>query len=139
MPKIELWEKTGKGALKILHNIKRPVEVVALEDAQGSLFPIYEGNNEVPAGIYKIVAIRPYAKVDQDVFCRQEQMLVEAWDDDEVVYIVNVGEFLGGYYAYKGDAWEKYAGSNASKLERPVGWIASSAQRVILDANKCMG
>lgn len=138
MSKIELWEKTGKGALKILHNIKRPVEVVALEDAQGNLYPIYEGNNEVPAGIYRIVVIRPYAKEDGEVFYRHTSMPIETLNDDDVVYIVNIGQFLGGYYAYKGAAWEKYVNSNGDKLERPVGWISSSAQRMILDANRRM-
>lgn len=141
MPTIELWEKVGKGAFRVLHNIKRPVEVVALEDAQGNLYPIYEGNNAVPSGVYGLVIVRPYAKDYSEVFYRPPAMPIEVWNEDDVVYLVHVGEFvgiMGGYDPYKGAAWEKYANSNGDKLERPVGWMSTNAQRMILEANRRM-
>ena len=136
MPTIELWEQTGKGVIRFVHNLKRPVEIVALEDVNRNLYPIYEGNNEVPAGIYGIVIIRPYAQEDSEVYNRSSIARVEVWNEDDIVHIVNVGTFLGGYIPKSGNVWEKYVNANAEKLERPVGWLSRNAQRMILDANK---
>lgn len=136
MPTIELWEKVGKGAFRVLHNIKRPVELVALEDASGNLYPIYEGHNEVPTGIYALVIIRPYAREDSEVVYRPSYKNVEVWNEDDEVHLVNEGEFVGGYYSFKGAAWEKYANSKGDKLERPVGWLNKTAQSMLLEANR---
>lgn len=135
MPTIELWEKTGKGAVKFLHNLRRPQEVVALESADGSLYPIYQEHDEVPPGIYGIVQLRPYANDDNDVFHRA-MFSVECLDENEVVNIVNAGDFVGGYIPYKEKQWNKYVNKNAEKLERPIGWVASIAERMLVDVNK---
>lgn len=136
MPMVELWEKTGKGVFRAIHNMRRPVELVALEDAQGNLYPIYEGNNEIPTGIYALVIIRPYETGESEVFNRPASMPIEALNDDDVVHLVNIGEFSGGYFAYKDAEWEKYANAKGDKLERPVGWNSINAHRMILEANK---
>ena len=137
MAMIELWEKSGKGAVRFVHNLKPRVEVVALEDVRGNIFPIYDGHNEVPAGIYNTMFIRPYAKENEEVISRNH-MMVEVEEKDDVIYLVNVGEFLGGYYPYKGDAWNKYVDKNGEILQRPVGWSARSAEKMLLEARNVL-
>lgn len=82
MPLIELWEKTGKGAMKYVHDLWTPVEAVALEDVKGNLYPIYEGHNYVPTGMYCLVILRPYPKKDQKPVERQSHLQVEVRRED---------------------------------------------------------
>ena len=138
MPTIELWEKTGKGVFRVLHSIRPPIEVVVLEDARGNQYPIFEGNNEVPVGVYSILIVRPYAKEDSDVL-RHTNCTVEVWHDEDEAYIVNIGDFVGGYIPYMGANWEKYAQARGDQLVRPAGWNPISAQRMLLEAKQRVG
>lgn len=138
MPKIELWEKAGKGVFKVLHNAHRPIALVVLENRHGDSYTIFEGNNEVPAGDYEIVIIRPYEKDQSRVITRRGVYDCEV-RNGSTVHIVDIGDFAGGYMPLDGDsfAWKKMA--NSDKLERPIGWSASNAMQMIDAFNNLMG
>lgn len=136
MPRIELWERLG--AVKFVSNMNRPLEIVALESPNGDLLPIYEGNNEVPIGKYSIIILKPYATGSEPVIQRREYFnIVEFWNDDDVVFIVNERGFTGtGYMPYTADKWNEYAQKYNDKLVRPAGWNYGTATRMIADVKK---
>ena len=132
MPFVEVWERTGKGAMKFIHNLKKPVEVVAVEDVNGNMYPIYEGNNCIPAGRYCLVILRPYAKEGEKPVDRQSYKQIDVRNEDDVAYVVHESEFIGGYATLTADQWQSYAAKHGEKLARPVGWNARSAESMLL-------
>lgn len=79
--------------------------------------------------------IRPYVKEDSDLFYRDGRQ-VDVLGENDTVNIVNIGEFMGRYFAYTGDAWDNYVHNNAEKLLRPIGWLSTNVYRMIAEARK---
>lgn len=120
----------------VLHSIGPPAEAVVLEDARGNRYTIFEGNNEVSAGVYSTLIVRPYAKEDSDVL-QHTNCTVEVWHDEDEAHIVNIG--VGGYIPYMCANREKNAQARGDQLVRPAGWDAISAQRMLLEAKQRVG
>lgn len=141
MARVELWERTGKGITRLLHQIKRRLYVIVLEKESGEQFPIYFGNNEVPGGMYKIHVIAPYSTKEEKKHQIETSPIIVK-DDDEVIYLVRQG-FLSeaimqgpDHSRYTEKDWSPYYEKKKENLQIPFGWDAKNAQDMLQYFNK---